>query len=80
MNERNKHNGPTLRRRIFCHLVFTGVSGNSSMFEDRKRALRPMNDRSSRSHVVIQLTITQTEVVGRVGRREVSKTRRSRLN
>eukprot|EP00667_Euglena_gracilis_P002036 EG_transcript_2036 len=49
---------------------------------NRQKTIRAtaMNDRSSRSHVVIQLTITQTEVVGRVGRREVSKTRRSRLN
>eukprot|EP00667_Euglena_gracilis_P002583 EG_transcript_2589 len=51
-------------------------------FGNRQKTIRAtaMNDRSSRSHVVIQLTITQTEVVGRVGRREVSKTRRSRLN
>eukprot|EP00667_Euglena_gracilis_P001120 EG_transcript_1120 len=49
-------------------------------FRSRHTATTAMNAASSRSHAILQLTLTQTEALGTVGAREIVKTRRSRIN
>eukprot|EP00993_Chasmostoma_nieuportense_P007690 NODE_953_length_1746_cov_2.918468_g893_i0.p1 GENE.NODE_953_length_1746_cov_2.918468_g893_i0~~NODE_953_length_1746_cov_2.918468_g893_i0.p1 ORF type:complete len:421 (+),score=126.46 NODE_953_length_1746_cov_2.918468_g893_i0:372-1634(+) len=48
--------------------------------ENRSTAATAMNDRSSRSHAVVQLNLLQTETVGVVAGKELNKDRRSRMN
>ena len=49
-------------------------------FRSRTTASTAMNAASSRSHAVLQLTLTQTESLGIVGTKRIEKTRRSRIN